>query len=251
MFNPYSLDNKTILITGASSGIGRATAIACSKLGASVILVGRNKERLNETYSLLASEKDSPHSSFVADLTNADAIKSLVGAIPEIDGCALNAGIGLTLPISFFSSDEAERIFAVNSFSPMLLLRTLLRNKKLKKDSSVVFTLSIAGLFNYLVGNSIYGSSKASLETFMKYAALELAPKKIRCNAVSPGMVNTEFIAKRNFSEEDLQRDMSMYPLKRYGEPEEVAYAIIYLLSDASKWVTGSNLVIDGGRSLK
>lgn len=249
MFNPYSLDNKTILITGASSGIGRATAITCSKLGASVILIGRNKQRLEETVSLLANGENSFY--FIVDLTNSDDINSLVDIIPEIDGCVLNAGIGLTLPISFFSPSEAERIFEVNSFSPMFLLRALLRKKKMKKDSSVVFTLSIAGLFNYLVGNSIYGASKASLEAFMKYAALELSSKNIRCNAVSPGMVNTNFIKERNFSEDDLKRDMAMYPLKRYGEPEEIAYAIIYFLSDASKWVTGSNLVIDGGRSLK
>ena len=121
----------------------------------------------------------------------------------------------------------------------------------MSNSSSIVYTLSIAGNFNILPGNSIYGSAKTALSAFIKYAAIELAGKGIRCNGVSPGMVNTELIKNLPISTEDLQKDMAQYPLKRYAEPEEVAYAIIYLLSDASSFVTGSNLVIDGGRSLK
>ena len=132
-----------------------------------------------------------------------------------------------------------------------MLTKELVRRKKLANPSSVVFTLSIAGNFNVLPGNAIYGSAKTALSAFIKYATLELAGKGIRCNGVSPGMVNTELIKNLPISAEDLQKDMSLYPLKRYAKPEEVAYAIIYLLSDASAFVTGSNLVIDGGRSLK
>lgn len=250
MYNPFSLEGKTILVTGASSGIGRTTAIECSRLGATLVLTGRNEERLIETFHCLEG-KNREHKYIVADLTESSDIINLVSLLPKLDGCVNNAGIGKTLPVQFISSDELERIFRINSFAPILLLKELVRKKKLANPSSIVFTLSIAGNFNVLPGNAIYGSAKTSLSAFIKYATLELAGKGIRCNGVSPGMVNTELIKNLPISAEDLQKDKSLYPLKRYAEPEEVAYAIIYLLSDASAFVTGSNLVIDGGRSLK
>lgn len=250
MYNPYNLFGKTILVTGASSGIGQATAIECSRMGATLVLTGRNEERLLETYNSLETEGQL-HQLFTADLSSADGISALVTKLPRLDGCVNNAGIGKTLPIPFISWDELDRIYCLNSFAPMLLTKELVRKKKLSNPSSLVFTLSIAGNFNILPGNAIYGSAKTSLSAFVKYAAVELAAKGIRCNAVSPGMVNTPLIDKQVYSEEDKSKDMSLYPLKRYGKPEEIAYAIIYLLSDASAWVTGTNLVIDGGRSLK
>jgi len=250
MYNPFSLEGKTILVTGASSGIGRTTAIECSKLGATLVLTGRNEERLIETlHSLDGKERD--HKYFIANLADNSDIISLVSLLPKLDGCVNNAGIGKTLPVQFITSDELERIFRINSFAPILLTKELVKRKKLANPSSLVFTLSIAGNFNILPGNSIYGSAKTALSAFIKYAAIELSGKGIRCNGVSPGMVNTELIKNLPISAEDLQKDMSLYPLKRYAEPEEIAYAIIYLLSDASSFVTGSNLVIDGGRSLK
>ena len=115
----------------------------------------------------------------------------------------------------------------------------------------MVFTASITGYNNVAPANGIYGTSKSALSAYMKYAALELAGKGIRCNAVHPGRINTPLISNRMLTEEDVAKDVEQYPLKRYGEPSEVAYAIIYLLSDAASWVTGTNLVIDGGRSLK
>ena len=133
----------------------------------------------------------------------------------------------------------------------MLLMKYLVKKKKLKNPSSVVFTASISGYNNVAPANGIYGSSKAALSAYMKYAALELAGKGIRCNAVHPGRVNTPLIENRLISQEDMLKDLEMYPLKRYAQPEEVAYAVIYLLSDAASFVTGSDLVIDGGRSLK
>lgn len=250
MFNPFSLQDKTILVTGASSGIGRATAIECSKLGATLVLAGRNQERLEEVLNMLEGQ-ERKHLFFVADLALPSDLSALVEQLPQLDGCVNNAGIGKTLPIQFFSWEDLEQIFQLNSFAPIMLTKELVRRKKLKKSSSIVFTLSIAGNYNILPGNAIYGSAKTSLAAFVKYGALELAGKGIRCNAVSPGMVNTPLIEKQVYSEEDKQKDMALYPLKRYGEPEEVAHAIIYLLSDASSWVTGTNIVIDGGRSLK
>lgn len=248
-YNPYSLEGKTILVTGASSGIGRATAIECSRLGANVILSGRNAVRLEETLTLL--ESSNIHKYIIADLSSEAGIKSLVGSVSALDGCVNNAGINKILPIQFISQEAISEVFSVDCFAPMLLTKALVRAKCFNKNASIVYMLSIAGNFNILPGNSLYGSAKTALSAFIKYSALELAGKKIRCNAVSPGMVNTELIKSLPVSEIDMQKDMSLYPLKRYGEPEEIAHAIIYFLSDASSWVTGSNLVIDGGRSLK
>lgn len=247
--NPYSLEGKTILVTGASSGIGRATAIECSKLGATLILTGRNVERIDETHSLCHNPH--LHSRIIADLSTEEAVKELVANLPIIDGCVSNAGISKTAPISFISENKLDEVFNINCFSSILMTKELVKRKKLKRNSSIVYTLSIAGNYNILPGNSIYGAAKTALSAFVKYAAVELASKCIRCNAVSPGMINTPLVKNTRFSDDDLKRDMEQYPLKRYGEPKEVAYAIIYLLSDAAAWVTGSNLVIDGGRSLK
>jgi len=249
MFNPFSLEGKVILVTGASSGIGRATAVECSKLGATLILSGRNEERIRETIKMCVDSDK--HSFVLADLSNEDEIKNLVAGLPVLDGCVSNAGVAKTVPISFISEDKLTEIFSIDCFSSILLTKELVKKKKISKQSSLVFTLSIAGNYNILPGNSMYGAAKTGLSAFVKYAAVELASKGIRCNAVSPGMINTPLVKNTSFSDEELKKDMEQYPLKRYGEPEEIAYAIIYLLSDAASWVTGSNLVIDGGRSLK
>lgn len=248
MYNPFSLEGKTILVTGASSGIGRTTAIECSKLGATLVLTGRNEEALLETKEQLQGDG---HIHLIADLSDEKSCEELVKQLPVLDGCVSNAGQGKMLPVQFYSMEVLEDIFKINSFAPMLLLKHLVKKKKLKNPSSVVFTASISGYNNVAPANGIYGASKSALSAYMKYAALELAGKGIRCNAVHPGRVNTPLIANRLLSQEDVAKDMEQYPLKRYAEPEEVAYAIIYLLSDASAFVTGSNLVIDGGRSLK
>ena len=250
MYNPFSLQGKTILITGASSGIGRTTAIECSKLGANVCITGRDADRLDETFSALQGDSNS-HIKVVADLTNENELQQLVDSLPILDGCVNNAGVGKMLPLQFYSTEVLENIFGINTFAPMLLMKYLVKKKKLKNPSSVVFTASISGYNNVAPANGIYGSSKAALSAYMKYAALELAGKGIRCNAVHPGRVNTPLIENRLISQEDMLKDLEMYPLKRYAQPEEVAYAVIYLLSDAASFVTGSDLVIDGGRSLK
>lgn len=249
MYNPFSLESKTILVTGASSGIGRATAIECAKLGATLILTGRNVQNLHETHQTLEGGKE--HRVIAADLSNEDECDGLVASLPMLDGFVCNAGIGKMLPIQFYSSDVLEEVFGVNVFAPMLLMKLLVRKKKMKNPSSVVFTASISAYENVAPANGIYGASKSALSTYMKYAALELAGKGIRCNAVHPGRIQTPLIENKFLTAEDVSKDIDMYPLKRYGKPEEVAHAIIYLLSDASLWVTGTNLVIDGGRSLK
>lgn len=247
MSDPFTLEGKTILVTGASSGIGRATAIECSKQGAKLALTGRNQKALEETMSMMEGEE---HSIFIADLTDNDSLGSLAKLLPVLDGAALNAGISKMSPILFIKESDLEDVFKINTFSPMLLLKNLVKLKKLKKPSSVVFTSSIAGYSNIVPTNSMYGAAKCALNAYMRYAAVELAGKGIRCNAVHPGMVTTPLIQNRSISDEDLSADLKKYPLGRYGQPQEIAWCIIYLLSDASAWMTGSDLVIDGGRSL-
>lgn len=246
-YNPFSLTGKTVLVTGASSGIGQATAIECSKLGAKVVICARNAERLNETFSQLEGDG---HQQIIAELTSADDIARLVEESPVLNGAVLCAGKGLTLPFPFCDRGKYDDIFDINFFSPVEILRLLVKKKKVAKESSVVFVASIGGVEKYSPGNAIYGASKAALTSTMKFCARELAAKKIRVNSVNPGMTNTKLIQRGTLTDEQLKADMETYPLKRYGEPNDIAHGIIYLLSDASSWVTGHTLIIDGGISI-
>lgn len=246
-FNPYSLENKNILVTGASSGIGKATAIACSKMGAQVVITGRNAERLQETFQELEGDG---HQQIIAELTNEDDLKRLVEEIPPLDGFVNNAGIGSKTPINFIKQSALQNILDVNTIAPIMLTKMLLKKKKMQKGSSMVLTSSISGVSSVDIGNTLYSVSKSAIDGFMKNAAKELAEKGIRVNSVNPGMVDTPINNYSNVSEEQMQADLLRYPLKRHGTPEEIAYAIIYLLSDAAAWVTGTALKIDGGYSL-
>lgn len=247
-YNPYSLEGKTILVTGASSGIGQKTAIECSKMGAKVIIVGRNEERLQDTYSQL---EGTGHLQQIVELTNPENVDNMIAALPVLDGMVLCAGIGgMTKPLLFCSKDSFSKVFDVNVFSTVELLRLLVKKKKMTKNSSVVIVSSIGGVRVYNPGNGVYGSSKSAINSLMKFCAVELAPKKIRVNSVNPGMVHTKLIENGTISEEQQQLDIEKYPLKRYGETIDIALGIIYLLSDASSWVTGHSLVIDGGLTI-
>ena len=247
-YNPFSLEGKTILIKGASSGIGRATAIECSKMGATLIICGRNEKRLKETLNSLEGEG---HTTFVGDLTEQDNIEGLVNSCSNVDGVVLSAGRGLTLPFNFSSREKFDEIFNINFFSPIELLRLLNKKKKIANNGSVVTIVSIGGTGRYAVGNSIYGASKAALNSMVHFCAQELSGRLIRVNGVCPGMVETPLIRRGTLTDEQLKEDMGKYPLKRYGKPEDVAMGVIYLLSDAASWVTGHSLVIDGGITAK
>lgn len=246
-YNPFSLEGKKILITGASSGIGRATAIECSKTGASVYITGRNIERLEETLSRMSGKENH---AIQADLTKFEDIQRIVSEIPVLDGCVNNAGIAKPLLTQFISNETLNEVFIINTFAPINLVQRIVKLKKIVNGGSFVFTSSISGLLCSAVGASLYSASKAALNGFVKGAALDLAAKGIRLNCVNPGMIETNIFHEGQISVEQLEEDKKKYPLKRYGKPEEVAYAIIYLLSDASKWMTGSNIVIDGGYTL-
>lgn len=246
-YNPYSLEGKTILVTGASSGIGRTTAVECSKMGAKVVITARNKDRLKETLSMMEGEG---HQYIVADLSSAKGIEELVEKLPMINGCVNNAGLNIVSLVPFIKDEDLEKIMMVNLQAPVLLTHHLVKKKKISKEGSIVFTSSI-GKQIVAPGNSMYSATKGGLSAFMKNSALDLAGKKIRCNAVLPGMVETPLKSgKSTITDEQWEINRQLYPLKRFGNPEDVAFAIIYLLSDAASWVTGTELVIDGGRSL-
>lgn len=247
-YNPYSLEGKTILVTGASSGIGRATAIECSKMGAKLIITARNESRLSQTFQALEGDG---HQMILCDLSSESEIDKMVAELPEVQGLVNNAGFTKILPLQFVSSEDLNSILQLNAVAPMLLLQKLLKKKKLKKGASVVFTSSLAGMGLSSVGNSMYTASKGAISAYIRCAALELAPKNIRINAVCPAMVDTGILESGTITKEQLEEDIKNYPLGRYGQPNDIAWAMVYLLSDASSWVTGDNLIIDGGLTLK
>lgn len=246
-YNPFSLEGKTILVTGASSGIGQATAIECSKMGACVIATARNQKRLEQTMSQLEGQG---HQMLLADLSVEDDIFKLLEQIPIVNGMSFNTGMSCIKPVLFYKESDILAVLQTNTISAVLLTKLLNKKKKLANNASLVFTSSIEGPFGTGKGNGIYGMSKSALSAFVKTAALELGAKGIRCNTINPGMVNTPLIWSGEISEEQLKLDAQNYPLGRYGEPKEVALATIYLLSDAAAWITGTELKIDGGITL-
>lgn len=247
MYNPFSLEGKTVLVTGASSGIGRGIAVECSKMGAKVVINGRNKERLQKTFDQLEGEG---HIQIAADLSKQEDIERLANEVPELNGFVNSAGIPKICPVKRIDRQTLEEIMNVNAFGPILLTSQLLRKKKLQKKSSIVLIASISGVCMANTGEGPYAATKAALAGYTKTAAFELAAQGTRVNTICPGLVPTEILTLSNemFSEDQLKETMyGRYPLKRVGTPEDIANGAIYLLSDASSWVTGINLVIDGG----
>lgn len=246
-YNPFSLTGKTILVTGASSGIGHATAIECSKMGAKLIITGRNEERLQQTFESLEGDG---HQQIAIDISTQEGVNKLVENVSSVDGLFNNAGVSVTKPIGFIKGDLIDYLFDINVKTPILLTNMMVKKKKINKGGAIVFTSSI-GRYVVTPGNNLYAGSKGALSSFMRGAAVELAGKNIRCNAILPGMIETPIMkGKGSISEEQWEINKQKYPLKRFGTPEEVAWLVIYLFSDASKFVTGSEFIIDGGRSL-
>ena len=249
-YNPFSLEKKTILVTGASSGIGRGIAVECSKMGGRVVVSGRNKERLNETLLLL---EGTGHLAIQADLSKQDEIDSLVENCPVINGCVHSAGIPKICGVKYINRVLLEEIVNINEIAPILLTSSLLKKKKLSKEASIVFIASMSGVYIANIGEAPYSTTKGALSGFVKGAALELAAQGTRVNTICPGLVPTSILGLSNemFSEEQLKETMyGRYPLKRVGTPEDIANGAIYLLSDASSWVTGINLLVEGGYCL-
>jgi NAD(P)-dependent dehydrogenase (short-subunit alcohol dehydrogenase family) len=245
--NPFSLEGKTILVTGASSGIGRGIAIGCAQFGAKLVVTGRNNDRLEETLSLLEGEE---HQKVVADLSVQEGIDNLVVKCPSLNGIVHCAGIPKICPVKRLKRELLYDIINTNEIAPILLTSALLKNQKIQRNSSIVFIASVAGVFTAgCVGDSDYAATKGALSGFSMTAARELASQQIRVNTICPGMVETPILAQANglMSEDEEKLRVAPYPLKRLGKTEDIAYGAIYLLSDASSWVTGINLAIDGG----
>ena len=242
-FNPFSLEGKTILITGASSGIGRGIGIACSKMGATVILNGRNQMKLGETLGQL---EEGEHKIAAADLTNGENVREMMNELPALDGVVHCAGIGQRVLCKVATEQNIDSVMDANFKGPVLLQSELLKKKKISKGASIVFIASIS-TWSPSIGNAFYSASKGAIVSYANCLALELAPRKVRVNCISPAMVWTDLILQEGVDEEQLKQDEQKYPLRRYGTPEDIANLAIYMLSDASTWMTGSNVKLSGG----
>ena len=202
---------------------------------------------MQETLAMLAGNN---HQILVSDLSKQDDLQNMVDTLPEIQGWVNSAGIPKVNPIKYFDRKDVEEIFNVNIVSTMLLLSMLVKKKKLKRGSSVVFISAVTGAFVGSKGDTSYCATKGAVNGFMKGAALELASQGIRINSINPGLVPTNILNLANTiagEEHHTEIMLERYPLKRLGTPEDIGNGAVYLLSDASSWVTGTNLVIDGG----
>ncbi len=260
-----SMTGKTILVTGASSGIGREAAILISKNGGTVFITGRDQARLDETYvqlqatghrlqasdsMLVASDirpLTSDHQRKVADLTLEKELDQLIADLPKLNGIVHCAGIVGPLPVKFITQADIDRMFSINFHVPVNLTSKLLRSKKLCDGASVVFMSTIATKNPYF-GGALYSSSKAALEAYSRTLALEQVAKGIRSNCLMAGLVDTPMIvspSEEKMQEEALERYLRRYPLG-IGKPEDVAAAILFFLTDSSKWITGTSLILGG-----
>lgn len=252
-FNPFSLEGKNILVTGASSGIGRQCAIDCSKMGAKIALIGRNVERLEETYNKLEGDGHIIISYDLTDLEHQnELVSSVVSKMGVIDGLVNCAGISTVLPLKMMTPDKLEELFKTNVFATIELTRQVLSIKKINKQgASVIFISSIMGCVGENA-KSLYSLTKGSLIAGCRSLAVEYAPKRIRVNVVSPGLIETAINRNQPYLADPERRKQteSMYPLG-LGDTKDISYACIFLLSDASRWVTGQNIIVDGGYTVK
>jgi len=241
MYGPFSLENKKILVTGATSGLGLSVCEAIDILHGNFIGIGRNLSSL-ESFS-------DKHMRIEFDLTNLNNIDSLIEGIDPIDGFVYSAGIVDILPMKFFNQTTFDKIRTINVDAFLTLMTSLIKRKKLKKGSSIVIISSISGN-SAAKGYGLYGMTKASLNLAAKAYANELAHMKVRVNSIAAGMVKTKITLKtiEQLGEEQIKADEQKYPLG-YGNPEDVAYPVAFLLSNAAKWMTGEVLVLDGGRT--
>jgi NAD(P)-dependent dehydrogenase (short-subunit alcohol dehydrogenase family) len=236
----FHLHGKTVLVTGASSGIGRAVAVECARAGARVVINGRDAARLGETLALL--DTGLKHVACVADLTDPPQMARLVAACGELDGVVHAAGVHGVTPLRMLRQSFMQTVLDANFLAPLMLTQQLLAKKTLRNGASLVFMSSIAA-HTGTVGVGPYSASKAALEGMIRPLALEIAPRAMRANAIAPGLVDTPLV---NDDRAWLDEKAKMYPLG-LGKPEDVAYAAIYLLADISRKVTGTQLHLDGG----
>ena len=269
MIGEYSLSGKKILVTGASSGIGRAAAILAAKFGATLYITGRDRGRLQETFDQLGQSDDashvtrdkadepaspspvtchdSSHSLCVTDLTLESGMDALISDLPKLDGIVHCAGIVGPLPSKFITQADIDLMFGINYCVPVNLTSKILRKKKLADGASILFMSTIATKNPYF-GGALYSGSKAALEVYSKTLALEMVSRGIRSNCIMAGLVDTPMISnpsEKNMQEEALKRYMARYPLG-IGQATDVAHAIIFFMADTSKWITGTSLIMGG-----
>lgn len=240
--NSFSLLGKTILVTGASSGIGKAIAILCSQMGGKVFITSRRKERLKETLSEMQGDNEY----IVSDLSKQEDIDTLIDKLPKLDGIVHCAGVGSRQLCKNITRLELDRVMGANFIAPVMLQTSLLVKKKVNKGASIVFLASHCATSPELA-NSIYSASKGAIISYSKCLALEIAPRGIRVNCISPAMVWTDLIIRDGVTKEMLCEDEKHYPLGRYGCPDDIAPLAVYLLSDGSSWMTTSDLKMTGG----
>lgn len=246
MNNPFSLEGKTILVTGASSNIGRQIAIKCSEMGAKVILTARNEERLNET---LIKMNGDGHQIVQCDLSVSEQIPVLVEQLPELNGVIMCAAIFRTTPIRNNRRKYTEEMFNTNTFANIDLIQLLLKNKKVLDGGSILFISSVAAYRPY-AGNALYSATKGAINSFCQVLAIENGNRKIRANCISPGIIKNDREAQSHaVTKEELDKEEARFPLG-FGHTEDIGYAAVYMMSDASKWVTGTNMIVDGGQSI-
>lgn len=253
-FNPFSLENKVIIVTGASSGIGAQCAIDCSKMGAKVVLVARNEERLQHTLNQMDGEG---HFLLPFDLSVSDglkeAVKGVVGKVGKINGVVNCAGMSSVTPLKLVTDELLDQFFHTNVYSAINLSKEVARVGNYDKEGgcSIVLFASIMGICGDKC-KTVYSATKGALISAARSMACELAKNKIRVNVVSPGAIETPINAKLpHMSDPELRKELEEKHLLGLGECSDISNACIYLLSDASRWVTGQNLVVDGGYSCR
>lgn len=245
MKNYLSLQGKHVLVTGASSGMGKVFAQMIAGQGARVSLLARNEERLEQTRNLLEGEG---HNVVCCDLTDEEQLRQAAETMQPLDGIVFCAGINEFVPVRFIKQEKIDRMFQTNYFSQLLLLQMLLKKKLVNKGASIVFISSVSSLMG-VQGTLLYASSKGAINSAVRVLAAELAVQQMRVNAICPGIVRTEMLSATNIDEETFTKQAAQYPLG-LGTPEDVGHAVLFHLSEASRWLTGQCMVMDGGYSL-
>ena len=253
MNNPFTLKNKTIVVTGASSGIGQQVAISCSQMGAKVVLIARNKERLEETKTQLSGKGHLVVSYDLTDLEHQkELVQGIVSKMGPIDGLVNCAGITATLPLKLMKPEKVDELFRTNVFATIELTRQVLGVKNVNKEgASVIFFASVMGCVGENA-KSLYSLTKGALISGCRSLALEYAPKKVRINVVSPGVIETPINKNQPYLADPEKRKATeaLHPLG-LGKTEDISNTCVFLLSDASRWITGQNIIVDGGYTIK
>lgn len=249
-FNPFSLEGKTILVTGATSGIGQECAITFDRLGADLVLIGRSSSKLKELSTLLYNKN---HIYLEVDITNYEEVNKIFSTINIVfDGVVHSAGISTTLPLKNITPDKIEPYMRTNVYAAINLTKLVCSLKyRNKLGMSIIFISSVMGVVGE-IGKTIYSLTKGALVAGSKSLALELASKNVRVNTISPGVVETPMSGTAVYSkdEESYSRVKNLHPLG-LGRASDIANACVFLLSEGSRWITGTNLIVDGGYTCK